>query len=85
MAVLVEEAGWRGALRVVAVLVVVAGLLPILETRTRPAGHRQPIDGLPADPDEAALAASENWGVPLSAPSRSVDHQQGQMSEVSGS
>lgn len=65
MAVLVEEAGWRSALRIVAVLVVVAGLLPILETRTRPAGHRQPIDGLPLDPDEAALAESENWGVPV--------------------
>lgn len=65
MAMLVDELGWRGALRVVVVLVAIVGILPILETRKRPSDHQQPIDGLSPDLGGEESGLIENWGIPL--------------------
>lgn len=65
VAYLVEELGWRGALRVMAVGILVLGLLAASNVRARPRGHRQPMDGIvrPGVDDDYDPAEDE-WGVP---------------------
>ena len=63
VALLVDELGWRSALRVLAVVVLVAGSLAGINVRRRPAGHRQPMDGLAAAPDGGGMGG-EAWGIP---------------------
>lgn len=60
---LVEELGWRAALRVLAVVLVTVGGLAALNIRARPAGHPQPMDGIPRlDGDDYEV---EDWGIPV--------------------
>ncbi|MYH41073.1 MAG: MFS transporter [Chloroflexi bacterium] len=63
VALLVDELGWRSALRVLAVVVIVAGSLASINVRRRPPGHRQPMDGLRSAPDDAATRG-DPWGIP---------------------
>ena len=63
VALLVDEMGWRSALRVLAVVVLVAGSLAGINVRRRPAGHRQPMDGLAAAPGGGGMDG-EAWGIP---------------------
>jgi MFS family permease len=64
VALLVDELGWRVALRVLAVIVLLGGSLAGVNVRRRPSGHPQPMDGI-------ALAAGEEeshgdaWGIPV--------------------
>lgn len=64
VSVLVTALGWRAALQVISVVLLVGGVIPILNTRYRPQGHPQPIDGLPQSEDEEERAV-EHWGVPV--------------------
>ena len=65
VAVLVESMGWRGALRVMALVLLLGGLLAGSNVRTRPDRHHQGLDGIPrpagSDPNEDG----ERWGAPL--------------------
>ncbi len=65
VAFLVEEIGWRGALRVMAVLLLVIGLAAGSNVRNRPARHHQPLDGRPRAADGEDEAPSVQWGVPF--------------------
>ncbi|MEE8370031.1 MAG: MFS transporter [Dehalococcoidia bacterium] len=63
---LVEEMGWRSALRIMAILVLVLVIVPALNIRERPARHAQPMDGFPrADNEESFPEPSPLWGVPV--------------------
>ncbi len=64
---MVDEMGWRVALRILAVIVLVVALYPALNVRERPAKYRQPIDGidLPTDGPEGAQTVSPAGGVPV--------------------
>lgn len=65
VAALVEGLGWRGALRVMALVFLVLGMLAGSNVRTRPEDHPQPIDG------QRDLAAGDSgrrepqWGIPV--------------------
>jgi MFS family permease len=62
---LVESAGWRDALRLLAVVIVLVGLFVTANVRSRPAGHPQPMDGFRAGGAEARAAGARRiWGVP---------------------
>lgn len=61
-AYLVEELGWRLALRVIAVVILLVGLTASRFVRTRPRDHHQPMDGIPLA--EGEVRASYDWGVP---------------------
>lgn len=59
---LVDELGWRTALRIIALIILVVGLAASSFVRARPRDHHQPMDGI-------ALAAGEvarhvDWGIP---------------------
>jgi MFS family permease len=61
---LVEAAGWRDALRVLALAILVVGLFASANVRGRPIDHDQPMDGT-AEGDSAAEGARRPmWGVP---------------------
>ena len=65
---LVDAVGWRDALRLIAVLLLVTGMLPVFNTRFRPRDHHQPMDGIrdplrPADAPPAHI--DDDWGVPI--------------------
>ncbi len=65
---LVDAAGWRWALRVLAAVMLVVGLVVGSNVRSRPAGHPQPLDGRHRDPFEIPdeeLEEAEEWGVPV--------------------
>lgn len=66
---LVEELGWRGAVRVMAVLLLVVGLAAGANVRNRPPGHPQPMDGRrrrrDADGHELDDEPEVLWGVTL--------------------
>ena len=70
-ALLVESLGWRGALRVMALLLLVGGLLAGSNVRTRPLRHAQPLDGIPRTGRAGDGDDDDRWGVPLSAALRS--------------
>jgi len=62
---LVELAGWRWALRVLALLMLVVGLTVGSNVRSRPPGHPQPMDGVRRRDDGEDVQAAEQWGVPV--------------------
>ena len=62
VAALVEGLGWRGALRVIALVVLIVGMLAGSNVRTRPEDHHQPMDG-DDEPGGASLGPRRAWGV----------------------
>lgn len=72
MAALVEEFGWRPALRILAAAMLAGGLGISTLTRSRPDGHPQPMDGIArrvtaGDPRGAPV----RWGIPMARAARS--------------
>ena len=67
IAVMVDVLGWRGALRIEALVLLVAGVIPAFTTRFRPVDHPQPMDGLPQarTADGVPIAATPRWGIPV--------------------
>ncbi|RJQ12585.1 MAG: MFS transporter [Dehalococcoidia bacterium] len=65
IAALVEEFGWRGALRALAVIMLTVGIAFAVNIRTRPEDHPQPMDGVRASPDGKTLAPAVRWGMTL--------------------
>ncbi|MFN8639586.1 MAG: MFS transporter [Dehalococcoidia bacterium] len=66
IAALVVGLGWRGALRVEAATLLLAGLVPASTTRFRPADHPQPLDGVVTRDAEGRPAARRPlWGIPV--------------------
>ena len=68
IAILVAGLGWRGAVRVEAIVLLVAGLIPATTTRYRPTQHHQPMDGLPLQMNaagDAPLAIAPRWCIPV--------------------
>ncbi|MFA7249200.1 MAG: MFS transporter [Dehalococcoidia bacterium] len=62
---LVEEFGWRIALRAMVAGIVVVGVGLGSQVRSRPRGHPQPIDGREyLDADGRAMSATTMWGIP---------------------
>ncbi len=64
---LVEEMGWRAALRIMAFLVFSLALIPALNVRERPARHHQPIDGIDerSQGETGSEPPTHHWGVPV--------------------
>ena len=72
MAALVEEFGWRPALRILATAMLVGGLGIATLTRSRPKRHHQPMDGIgERGTSGAAGAAAPPWGIPMARAARS--------------
>jgi MFS family permease len=65
--ILVEAAGWRWALRVLAGLMFVVGIVIGSNVRSRPADHPQPLDGVarPTGDGGDEVRAAAQWGVPV--------------------
>lgn len=63
MAFLIDEVGWRTGVRLVALLLLAAGCLPLANVRFRPDDHPQPMDGLPLT-DAESEAEVPKWGIP---------------------
>lgn len=61
---LVEELGWRLALRLLAMFILFAGLAIAANVRSRPANHPEPMDGV-ASESVTVRAAGDMWGVPI--------------------
>jgi len=62
---LVEEFGWRIALRCLVVGMIVIGVAFGMQIRTRPRNHPQPMDGRHyLDEDGAVLPRARMWGIP---------------------
>jgi sugar phosphate permease len=66
VAVLVESMGWREALRVMALVLLLWGLLAGSNVRTRPLNHHQGMDGIPL-PADSNYEDARRWGAPLNA------------------
>ena len=63
---LVEQLGWREALRVISFAMLTIGLLVGLNIRTRPENHPQPMDGrLYVDELGAEIPRAVQWGIPI--------------------
>ncbi len=72
MAALVEEFGWRPALRILAVAMIVGGLGIAPLTRSRPKRHHQSMDGIVArGTSGTAGSATTPWGIPMARAVRS--------------
>ncbi len=66
IAEIVEEFGWRVALRCMVVAMVTVGVAFGTQVRSRPADHPQPIDGREhRDAEGRVVAASTRWGIPV--------------------
>ncbi len=67
IAILVAGLGWRGAVRVEALVLFVAGLVPASTTRFRPVRHDQPMDGIrrPVGDDGMDVPLAPRWGIPV--------------------
>ena len=67
IAFIVESLGWRGALRIMALFLLVGGVLAGSNVRTRPRGHHQPLDGIPRPPGSARDYDEDDdrWGTTL--------------------
>lgn len=65
VAFLVESLGWRGALRALAAILLVAGSLAAVNVRARPPRHHQPMDGIGGEGYEPPEVEVEDWGVPV--------------------
>ncbi len=64
MALLIDAIGWREALRLIAVVIVVVGMVPVSNSRFRPDDHPEPIDGRPRPEGESeADEARADWGL----------------------
>ena len=61
---LVDELGWRVALRVMVVAVVAIGAVAALDVRSRPDDHPQPMDGIGA-PLAPGVTPMPRWGIPV--------------------
>lgn len=61
-AYLVDELGWRIALRIIAVIILAIGLSASNFVRARPKDHHQPMDGIPLA--EGEVAKHYDWGIP---------------------
>ncbi len=61
---LVDELGWRVALRVMVVAVVAVGTLAALDVRSRPDNHPQPMDGI-GGPGAHGAPRTTRWGIPV--------------------
>ena len=67
IAALEDAFGWRGTLRVMALVLFFVGGFVALNVRTRPANHPQPMDGRPRARtvgETAERESDERWGVP---------------------
>ena len=64
LAALVEEYGWRQALRILAVFMLVAGVAISTLTRSRPDDHPQPMDGVAQAGVEPAASAAQGEPLP---------------------
>lgn len=65
IAILVESLGWRGALRIEAVILLVTGIVPMTTTRFRPPDHPQPMDGIRVVGKDGTVAPyATRWGIP---------------------
>lgn len=64
---IVEAAGWRDALRLLALAMLLVGFTLGVNVRSRPKDHHQLLDGVKRNPEDADLpvAAAEQWGVPV--------------------
>jgi len=63
---LVEQLGWREALRVISFAMLTIGLLVGLNIRTRPENHPQPMDGRRyVDELGAEIPRAVQWGIPI--------------------
>lgn len=72
MAALVEDFGWRGALRALAAAMLIGGLGIATLTRSRPRDHPQPIDGIAGPRIAGATVASpDRWGISMARAGRS--------------
>lgn len=65
VAYLVEALGWRGALRALALIVLVFGSLAGVNVRSRPRRHHQPMDGIRRVDWGGELDDLPDWGVPI--------------------
>jgi MFS family permease len=72
MAALVDEFGWRPALRILAAVMLIGGLAIATLTRSRPPDHAQPMDGIAesATPGSPSTAVAR-WGIPMGRAARS--------------
>ena len=62
---LVEQFGWRDALRLLALVMITVGVVVASNTRTRPDDHPQPMDGKRYYDDTGAERPSaRKWGIP---------------------
>ncbi|MCA9847429.1 MAG: MFS transporter [Dehalococcoidia bacterium] len=59
---LVDELGWRTALRIIAFIILVVGLGASNFVRSRPRDHHQPMDGIALPAGE--IARHDDWGIP---------------------
>ena len=65
---IVEVVGWRDALRILALAMIVVGFTLGVNVRSRPEDHHQPLDGLSRrSTDGGAEPEIERWGVPVRA------------------
>lgn len=64
---IVEAAGWRDALRLLALAMLVVGFALGVNVRSRPKDHHQLLDGEKRNPEDGdtPVAAAEQWGVPV--------------------
>jgi MFS family permease len=65
VALLVDGIGWRGALRVMALILLLVGGVAGLNVRNRPSQHDQPVDGRRRSAEGGDEAPSKPWGVPF--------------------
>lgn len=63
---IVEVVGWRDALRILALAMIVVGFTLGVNVRSRPEDHHQPLEGLSRrSTDGGAEPEIERWGVPV--------------------
>ena len=65
VAALVEAVGWRDALRVMSVVILVFGLAGSVNIRSRPPRHHQPMDGIRRADYGAGDDDVVDWGIPI--------------------
>lgn len=65
IAALVDEFGWRVALRIMVVGMVIIGPLFAMNIRSRPVGHPQPVDGARVRRAGEAARVTLFWGAPV--------------------
>ncbi len=62
---LVEQFGWRDALRLLTIVMLTAGVMGGLQVRSRPANHPQPMDGRRYfDEVGGEVRPAARWGIP---------------------